>query len=31
MKNKYYTVGTFPKYNNLIVERGKNDTTNIHT
>ena len=31
MKNKkYHTVGTIPKYNRKIVERGKIDTLNIH-
>ena len=27
---KYHTVGTFPKSNRKIVERGKIDTTNTH-
>jgi hypothetical protein len=31
MKNKkYHTVGTVPKYNIKIVERGKIDTFNTH-
>jgi hypothetical protein len=31
MKNKkYHTVGTIPKYNRKIVERGKIDTLNTH-
>jgi hypothetical protein len=32
MKNKkYHTVGTIPKSNIIIVERGKIDTSNTHT
>ena len=32
MKNKkYHTVGTSPKFNRKITERGKSCTTNTHT